>query len=413
MSIKINLLVLFLLMLRINAYAETLSVNDAIKYAFDNSPQLQIYQKEIEALELEKGYSISLQKPQLIYFEEGIDNYSSGNFSEQRFSLYQNFEFPLNTIYRKSAFNHQIEGMKMQFNGLKLELISKVKQAYATILRHSEEVKLRSRQMDIADTLRKAVEIRYKSGYVSEIEYLKADIFYNETKNLKQDANIKFHTSRYELFNLIGLDIELQKYDIVYSDSLIFVEFDIKQKVVLQKLEDYPKYKAETHMIESKNKFKKEIQSNLFPDFNLGYYSIDYGSGFKWQGFEIGIDLPIWFAFDDSKRIQEKQIEVEIEEITANQILLNLKKDVEMAWHGFDESRKKIINFNSSIRDKSKRLNDLALVAYHEGEMDLLTLLIYENTYIENELNYIYELENYYRNVIELEKFMQEEYLFN
>lgn len=408
-----KLSLLFVLAFSLKMQAETLTVKDAINYAMKNSPQLLIYEREIKSAEFEKGYSTALQKPQLIYFEEGIDNYASGLFAEQRFSLYQYLEFPLSTIYRSKAYNSVIESKRLKYDAYKLELRTKVKQAYTKLLQFQKELHLREQQFELADTLKKAVVIRFEAGYVSEIDYLKADIFHNEIANLLQDAKIAFHTARYELFNIIGLDIEKQRYDIVYTDSLEYFDVDIKQAKALEMLEIYPDYLAEKSIIESKSKFKSEAKSDIFPDFNLGYYAIDYGNGFNFQGFEIGVNLPIWFAFDDKNRIQQKQIEIELSQNATQQKLLSLKKDIEMAWHGYDESRKKIINYNSSIREKSLRLQSLALISYKEGELDLLTLINYENTAIENELNYIKELAKFYNNVIELEKFMQAEYLFN
>lgn len=407
---KLSLLILFVFSLKMQA--ETLTVKDAINYAMKNSPQLLIYEREIQSAEFEKGYSTSLQKPQLIYYEEGVDNYASGLFAEKRFSLYQYIEFPLSTIYRSKAYNSLIESKKLKYKSFKLELKAKVKEAYTTLLEYQKNLYLRRRQFRLADTLMKAVEIRFEAGYVSEIDYLKADIFHNDISNLVQDAKIAFHTARYELFKLIGLDIEKQRYDIVYTDSLVYFDVDIKQSEVLKKLEVYPDYLAEKFIIESKSKFKSEAKSNISPDFNLGYYAIDYGNGFNFQGFEIGISLPIWYYFDDKNRIQQKQIEIELSQNSAQKMLLSLKQNIEMAWHGYNESRKKIIIYNTNIRDKSKRLEELAIISYKEGEIDLLTLIDYENTYIENELNYTKELANFYRNILELEKFMQNEYLF-
>ena len=89
-----------------------------------------------------------------------------------------------------------------------------------------------------------------------------------------------------------------------------------------------------------------------------------------------------------------------------------MKRKIEFAWHSYDNSRKTIERFRNLVRVKALKLRDLTIEGYQSGELDLLSLLEAQRTYINNEKHYFTALKDYYLNIIELEKYLRKEYLF-
>ena len=52
-----------------------------------------------------------------------------------------------------------------------------------------------------------------------------------------------------------------------------------------------------------------------------------------------------------------------------------MKNKIEIAWHGFDKSKKAIERLRNLVRIKAKNLRDLTLEGYQAGEIGLLSLL--------------------------------------
>ncbi len=407
--ILIQFLIIFTTSLIFADSNNSIAVKDAIEIAEKNNPELNAMKNELEALGYRKTSVYSPEKTFINYAEEGVN----GNFyAEKRFSIIQGFDFPLKTIYRASAINAERESLELKIDSRIREIKAEVKKTYSRLAYYQQVLKIRQIQTSLADSLNKAVYFRFEAGYATELDKMKSEIFLEEARNDLNDIKVKLHVSRYDLFTLIGLDPEKQSYDIEFPDSLVYRDVEIIQNEVLGLLEKYPGVSSSMKKQEIYNNYAKAATADLLPDLNLAYHKHDYGDGFDFFGFEVGLSLPVWFFLDQSAKAQEQTLLGENARWLHKQSLLAWKKEIEYSWHGYDESRKKIKRFNEKIRNKSLKLRELTFLAYREGQIGLLQMLDAEKIYLDNELRYLEELLNYYLNILDLEKFTNENYLF-
>ena len=94
------------------------------------------------------------------------------------------------------------------------------------------------------------------------------------------------------------------------------------------------------------------------------------------------------------------------------EIKMKMKKQIEYAWHNYSVSRSIVNRYNTSMKDKAAKLQNLTLRAYQLGEMDLLNLLNAQQTYLASEQRYLIALRDYYLQLVALEIYLEEDLVY-
>ncbi len=387
-----------------------LTVNIAIDLALKNNPVLNQLIQEKEKKSSEYIGSFGLNSPTVSFMKEGIQN---SNFAEQRWSISQSIDFPLSTIYNLNAISDEESALEFKIESERLNVISEVKNNYTNIIYAKELSALYNEQISISGDLLNAVKSKVEAGESSELDLMKAEIQYAEAENDLEDANRLFHISRYNLFKSIGLNPKEQKYGINFPDSLEYVEINIGQLKVLENLEILPEYLSISKQLSSAENKINSAWSGLLPNLNFSYYKQDYGSGYDFSGFEIGLQIPLWFALNNNSEIQQASAYRNQLIYKRKEVQLQMKTGIEHTWHSYEASLSTIKRYQSMIQKKSELLRNLTLEGYRLGEIDLLSLLDSQRTFLQSEKRYLDALRAYYYQLINLEKYLNTTLVFN
>ncbi|KAA3663167.1 MAG: hypothetical protein DWQ10_00770 [Calditrichaeota bacterium] len=179
----------------------------------------------------------------------------------------------------------------------------------------------------------------------------------------------------------------------------------------MEALENQPVYVSTVNLHRAASQRVKEAWSSFLPQLDFSYYRQNLGNQFDHYGYEVGFSVPLWFPFNQRGNIQRYKAARRNAAWQKQSVILEMKKDIETAWHSFDRSKIIVERFHSLVRIKSKKLLDLTFQGYEEGEIDLLSLLDVQRTYLNTEKRYFDALKDYYLRVIELEKFMNQEFV--
>lgn len=387
-----------------------LDVTKAVEIAYNQNPRIKKLQYKIKAQQKQQALSIGLQDPQISYMREGIDQ---GMFSEQRWQVSQQLEFPLTSIYRYKSAKAQTGKLELRLQSLKLQVKADVKKAYTKLAYAIENSRLAQERIDLFEDLRNAAQMRSDLGESSEIDAMQADLQYREAQNNMQKATNRYMSARYNLFQTIGLEPQEQDYSINFPDTLQYVDITINQEDVLQKLRDHPQLTQYDKEKRSAAFHKKVAKSNYLPDISASYYRQDYGNGFDFSGFEVGLSIPLWFGASQSKRVQKTQAQYQTVQWKYEDNWIMLKKQAEQTWHGYQTSRDRVMRYQETIQTKSSRLVSMTQKGYRLGELDLLKLLEAQRTYLRTQQSYYKTLRDYYLRLIELERYLQGDIIFN
>ncbi len=409
---KIILLLLTIASLSSYGQYNMLLLQQAVDSALQNNPDLNQARSILSQKENEWRIQMGIDAPEISYFEEGINSNDPKPFEERRWTISQSFDFPLTTYYRLQSVKEEEQVIWYQVKAIENELISQVKSRYIEVLYALYLQNLGEQQKTLADDLYKAVFTKFETGMANGIDLANAELQVAEADNFLSDAENTLHQARYSLFYLMGMEIEDISYDIQFSDSLSSVDVEVSQILALSVLHEQPQYISALHEYEASQNKIKEAKSNILPDINLNLYTQNYGSGYNYSGFEIGLSIPLWLPFEQKGAI--KIAEANQEEIKWKQkaIELSMKEQIEHAWHGYDTSKDIIERYNNTMREKSSRLQQLSLEAYRLGEIDLLNLLNAQQTYLNNQKSYLDALRDYYLQLAQLEKFLNQELVY-
>lgn len=384
----------------------------AIKLGLENNPTLKKFQEQINQKKAEKYASFGVYSPQISYFKEGIPFDQLNKFQEQRITLTQDLDFPLTSFIRQKMLSEELQSLEYQLNWKKKEIVAQIKQTYTKIVYVLDLIRLRTEIKDVSEQILNIVKTKLEFGQTNNLELLNAEILYEEAKNELDDAFRELMNARYELFFLLGLDPEYQEYTIAFQDSLAYFEFNIEQEKVLDNLTKTFDYQSAL-AIESASKTNVKLAwFSLFPNINLNLYQQNYLDGFNHFGFEIGLRVPLWFWLDKRTEILKSRSKYIESQIHLFETTLRIKKEIEHAWHNFDDSREIIQRYSKTILEKSRNLLELTLESYRLGRTDLMNLLYVQKSYISSKIGYLNALLDYYNQIIELEKYLDFEVVY-
>lgn len=392
-----------------------LTIERALDIAKVNNPQINQIRQQIESKNAEWWGGFGIDDPQLSYMQEGIDYNTNQGFIEKRYGISQSIDFPLTTYFRLKRINHEENALEKAYQQECLNLKAHIKSLYTELMYTQEILHLRESQLNLAVNLQNSALTRVEVGESSQLDLIKAEIQKAEAENDLEEARQAYDEARYSLFRVIGLDPKKQKYALKFPDSLAYVDIQIDQKEALLYLKNQPRFRAASKQLDAANQNVNAAWSSLLPRIDLSYYRQDLAltNGYDFYGYEVGLNIPLWFMFNQRGTIQKAKAERNIIRWQRNEVELEAKKQVEIAWHSFDRSKKIIERFHSVIREKSFQLRDLTTQGYEMGELNLLALLESQRTYLNSEKHYLDILKEYYLRVIELERVLQKDLILN
>ena len=388
----------------------TLSVQSALEIAYRQNPRINQLQYQIRAQEKQEVLSFGIPDPEISYMREGIEN---SEFIEQRWSVKQNIEFPLSGIYRSKQERSTTRSLELKLQDLKNQVKADVKTAYTQLAYALQSGNLAGERVQLFENLREAAQARADMGESSEIDAMQADLQLQEARNNQETTFKEIMNARYDLFQTIGLDPEDQTYDIGFTDTLSYRIVDIDQDQVMDQLQGHPKLQQIEREVDASIYGKKLAKSSYLPDLNLSYYRQDFGNDYDFYGFEVGVSIPLWFAASQSPKVQQAIAIQHATEWKYEDHRLLIKKQAEQNWHSYESTKNNIERFKENIQSKSLELVRMTQKGYSLGELDLLTLLEAQRTYLRTQETYLQTLRDYYLTVIDLERYLQTDIIFN
>lgn len=386
-----------------------ISVKDALSLAMQNNPELQRAEEQINIQKSLLGPAWGIESPELFYFREGVDG---DLFSEQRWGISQKLAFPVTGYFRNRKASADLNSAEMKAEYSRIEIRTMVKKAYTELAYSIKNIDLVQQELELARELKEIAQARLDVGESTELDLIQAELKLNRARNnLKAAEEIK-NSARYKLFRVMGLEPEQQQYGVTYPDTLAWFDPAITQESVLSALEQAPEINLIRGYTDSAKKNTSVAKSDYLPDLRFNYYRQDFGGGYQFNGFEIGLSIPLWFGVNESRSVKRANAEYRQARWSVNETILLVKENAENAWHGYETSREAILSYKNFAESRASELLNLTREGYRMGELDLLQVLEAQRTFLEARQQYYQSLKNYYLKLIELEKYLPNELVF-
>lgn len=391
------------------AQTDVLSVVDALEYAYEHNARLNQTRELLNQKKAEQKLIYGLNNPTFNYAKEGVQGTA---FTEQRWVISQTLDFPTTIINRNSRVDKEFEALEASYEAAKLSLKVRVKSAYTNLAYALEIVRLRDEQVRLAREIESLSLERNRVGETSKMDVLQAQLQLSQASNNHSDALNALQNARYNLFNTIGLSSSDQSYETEFPDTLVYVSVEFDQQTVLDAISRHPLIYRDQYNIQAAESRLNVSRSRYLPSILGSYFWQDFGNGYDFTGFEVGISIPLWFGFNQKPQVGMSKALLRSQEYKLQQDILALKTQAEQAWHSFENAEGQIKEFNENIRERSSELLALTREAYRVGQIPLITVLQAQRTYLQSQERYLTSLRDYYIHLINIEQFLQTDLIY-
>ncbi len=389
-----------------------LTVADALRLAEANSPELGRLRAAIAAKNGERRASYGIYAPQLSFAREGIPS-AGGDFSEQRWVVGQTLDFPLQTYFRLQRVGAEEDALSYTAEAARRALRGRVKSAYTEVLYAQEMLHLGTQSVQLNASLREAVTQQVEVGAAAELDLMKVELQLSEAQSTLEERVRAYEAARYTLYHTIGIEPDDQVYGVAFPDTMGYRTIDVTQEEVLALLQEQPEIASADAAIHASQLGTKQVRSAALPQLGLNYWAHYFGGGYSFHGFEVGITLPLWYPLNNRGAVMQARARTQEQVWNRQEVSLNLKREIELAWHGYQTSKMTIDRYAETVQAQADELMERTREGYQFGQLDLLTLLDTQRTFLAAQTRFYDALRTYYLNLIRLERYLQRDLVFS
>jgi cobalt-zinc-cadmium resistance protein CzcA len=388
----LSIMLLLFLPIFVQAQQNPLSAEETVELAIENNKGLQAGVKRINQSEQLVGSAFNLDKTQVSY---GYDqsNIAENGLPLKVFGVSQSLQFP--TIYgAQRKVEKQKAALTTQQYQLNKRLLTKeVYIAYYNVVYNNSLVKQYTYLDSLYGQFAMAAKKRYDVGETNLLEKLTA-----ETK--QKEINIALTQARADVSKAYTM---LNQW--VQSDSLLTVSEEALPRLVLEEftITNHPgiayynsaESLAKSSLSLERQKLLPDLQFSVFQGTNNGVNARNY------NGFQIGVAIPLWFGANKSK-INAAKTETLIVANEFENYKIQLQSKYDALLSDLKKYQETVDYYENTGKNLSKELTTTASKAFQNGEIDFLQYVQLLESAKNIEINYLQNLNKYNSTVLEL-----------
>ena len=284
---------------------KSISVDDAITTALKNNLELQSQQLNVQSSTILKKSVFELPKTN-VNFQFG--QYNSIN-QDKAFQVSQSIPFPTYYSAKSSLYKAELQGSQLQQQATANEIKAQV-QYWFYQLQYFQTTKKQLQSLDsLYNDFVSAAALRYKTGETNLLEKTTAETKRGQLSQLLKQNETDFATAYNSLKTLMNTS---EDFTITVNENWQPLVLSSSFDTTLIANNPSLKVLYQQAVIAEQNK-KLETASTL-PDFNVGYFNqsligvqningadVNFDGSKRFQGFNVGISIPITFFSNTSK----------------------------------------------------------------------------------------------------------------
>lgn len=370
--------------------AKTVSLQQAIALAKQNSAALKTADKEIEKQALLKKTAFEAD-PLQVQYQGGQFNSADydHNFSVQQY-------FPIGTISANRRLQDELVKLAGERKAItEYEIEKAVSLAYYQYLYGVSLRKLNQELAEIYTKFLRNAELRFETGESGKIEVIsaKAKVKEIETRQAQLNHDLEIYASQLRYF--------LQTQEAIVPDENVALQYEMPtvqdQSKVDGLLESYYGQQISVYQTEAST-----FNARRLPKLGLGYFAQSIDTQFYYQGFTAGIQLPLFgganIARAKASRLSAAQSQLELDK---EKIALTLRK-AELQ-NEYDKQKKGLEYYQNEGLQYAGQIIATAQKSYANGDMGYWTYIGFLNQAIDLKKQYAETLNLYNQSAIRLQ----------
>ncbi len=385
----------------------TVTLDSVVNIALTNNKNLMAADANINYYKQVRKTSTEVPKTNVLLTYGQYNSYAR---TDNNITITQSIPFPTLFGAKSSLGKSQVKGAELQKNYTQTELIYQVKQTYFNILYLMEYRKMLVQHDSIVAGFVKSATWRYNTGDATLLEKTSAETMQNEVQN-ELRLNLADQTGQlYNLNALLGITDSL----IITQDTLNELPLNVALDSAAIATNPYLAFLKQE--IEIAQKQKGVTVNTILPDITVGYFNqtlfgvpLDAsvgaplaGTGDRFQGFQVGLSIPLWFVPDIHRTNADKQkIRIADYNYQYNEDLL--KGQYQQAAQMYLKEKSNLDYYRNSGLPNAELLISQSQIAYQNGDISYATYLSNLQQALEIRQGYLEALNNYNQSILYLQ----------
>jgi cobalt-zinc-cadmium efflux system outer membrane protein len=304
-------------------------------------------------------------------------------------------------LWRHRFAAREVEAAAMRYEQGVLEIRADAVTTYTRFLASRNELALAQQRVSLAQEFFNKAEIRRRAGEAPAIELVRAQVELAQAQNELHTAESAHVAAQARLNALLARKPEEKT---AVKDSLAYQPYDLSLAALKQQaLAEHPRLREANALVNAASHLRNLAWGSLLPAVELSAFRHNIGGNPDFYGAQIGLKVPLWFAFRQRGEIQETSALLAGQEHQRANTELQLLAEIESAYAAFKAAQRQAESYTTSLLAQAGEVYRIALRSYEQGEAGYLQLLEAQRTLIEVRQGYIEALANYYAAVAALE----------
>ena len=382
-----------------------INLHQAIQMALDSNLSVRSSAYSVDLQKALKGASVDIGKTSIDGQFGQFNSYSNDN----SFTVSQSFAFP--TVYanqHKLAVS-KVKSSEWQLKGSQLEIATQVKQVYWQLAYLCSKQKLLSYQDSLYSGFMHSAELRAKTGETNQLEMITARSQAMEIKNQLQQLRADIGIYSRKLQTLLNTKVAVYPADTVLK-RIPFVPLRDSVSVTQNPILGLVKQEIDVSHNE-----KRVEQSRILPDFTIGYFSQTiqgtqdvngfprtFGTNYRFNGFQAGISIPIWFSPYTAK-IKAAGINENIARTNAENYHKSLVSNYGGLLDEYEKNAGNVDYYEKQALPEATLIIEQSTQSYKAGAMNYIDYVLSLGRAVSIKQNYLDALNNFNQTVIQIE----------
>jgi cobalt-zinc-cadmium resistance protein CzcA len=332
--------------------------------------------------------------------------YNSYVKSDNSISITQTIPFPTVFTSQNGLAKARLLSSEIQKQNIQNNLVYKVSVTFYQLLYLEAKQKLLLKQDSIFSELARASQIRYETGETNLLEKISAETQWNEVKNQLQqnEADMAIHQRQLQIY--------------LNSEQVVNANGDLENLLSLDKeglnVNSNPGIKF-TQQQEVIAGYQKKVESAKFlPDIHVGYFNQSligfqnvngseqyFGSSDRFQGFQVGLSIPIWFVPNAAKvKAASFQRDLMTKELELYEI--SLRGELEKSIKENEKTERSLVYYKNHALPNVDKLIRQSDLSFKGGEIDYTTHLINLKNATSIQDGYLTALHDYQLSILKI-----------
>ncbi len=381
---------------------QEITLNEAVETALKNNPNLTVYEYEIESLEKQKLQAGLIPNPEANFEAEnflGGKDLSGLKGSEFTLSASQLFELGGKRSGRINLAQSEVTSANGEFELRKLELISNVKGVYLSLYRISKQIDLQKQFIKLNEEILSTITKRVEAGRTSPAEESKVKVALINSRIELDRLQRQSLSASSILSSLLGTTAK--KYEPVINLYENIIPPPDREDVI-DSLEQIPLINiVETERVLRSAKLELE-KSQAVPDL-IVRGGVRYLNELKTNSFVAGVSMPLPLFNRNQGNIQSAEVLYrQVDEIKKARVL-SVVSNINFSFNNLLSAYNNSTRLKEEIIPESENAYEITRQGYLQGRFAFIDLLDAQRTLFDTEAQYLLELADYYKSLIELE----------